>query len=75
MVRVYVYLRSNSLQVLGDSFGLVVVASYRVGSCQDGSAGGETAHNACLGNTDALLLLGSRVKRSEFTSTPYIDVP
>ena len=72
---VWVYLRSNSLQVLGDRLGFIVVASYRVGSCQDGCAGGETAPNACLGNTDALLLLGSKVKRTEFTLTPYIDVP
>ena len=45
------------LEVLRHCLGLVVVASNGVGSCQDGRAGGEAAHNARLGDADALLLL------------------
>ena len=33
-----------------------------VGSCQDGCASRQAAHNACFGYTDTLLLLGSKNK-------------
>lgn len=51
-----------SLQVFRDSFSLVIVSPNGVGSCQDGGTSRQAAHNACLGYTDTLLLLGSKNK-------------